>query len=154
MKKFRYPLERLKQFRELELNSAADDLRLISTEVQKVKARISEINASILESQRSLMTAEKKTGTIHHDLRKLTSVYVNSAQTDQKDLEEKLKDMEHQQEKLHAHLLEKKQSVRILENHEERLGTMHQLEEQSQHQKEDDELWLSRSQHDMIGKSV
>jgi len=152
MKKFRYPLERLKQFRELELITAADDMRQISNEVQSVKTRITELHASILETQRALVNAEKKTGTIQQDLRKLTSLYVHSAQLDQEKLDKKLKELEQQQEKLHAHLLEKKQSVRMLENHQGRLNTFYQAAAQSLEQKEDDELWLTRPQNNSTGK--
>lgn len=144
MKKFRYPLDRLKQFREFELVGAADAMTQISTLVQDMRARISKKLSSIKDTQHGLISSETKTGTIQPDLRKLTSLYVHSMQEEQAQLEKILKEVEQQQEQTHEHLLEKKQSVKILENHQERLSTHYQLSLQTMQLKEDDELWLIR----------
>jgi flagellar biosynthesis chaperone FliJ len=152
MKNFRYPLERLKQFRELEMNSAADEMRLVTAQVQEIKTRIEKLKSSILDAQRTLSNSEKKNGTIQHDLRKLTATYVKSVQQDKELLEKSLLELEKQQESTHAHLLEKKRSVKILENHEGRLSTNFQLKIQNLIHKEDDELWLTRPQNTAQGK--
>lgn len=147
MKKFRYPLERLKQVRDLELSSAADTLREIVTEMQKVKSEIENKQGAIHAAQKLLVDSEAKSGTVRPDLRSLSALYIHAVQTEREQLDKIFMELQEKQLQAHALLLEKKQSVKMLENHEKRLSSHHQLHLQKVQQKEDDELWLTRRQN-------
>lgn len=144
MKKFQYRLERLKQVRSLELTEAAEHLRKVAGRLQEVTKHIREKEAAVTELNKNLVLSEEKSGTVRPDLRKLTSLYVQAVQTECKKLEQVQHKLQHEHELAHTQLMDKKQSVKILENHEERLSSQHQVTMQIFQQKEDDEMWLMR----------
>lgn len=144
MKNFRYPLERLKQVRELEMATAADELRQIAATVQEVRNDLQSKQTAMQNAQTLLVETEAKSGMVRPDLRKMTTLYVQSIQVERDKLEAVLQELEQKQKDAHDRLVEKKQSVKMLEKHEDRLQSSYQLAMQSFQQKEDDELWLIR----------
>jgi len=144
MKKFRYPLERLKQFRALELVTASDAMRQLAAQIHVVEGSISEKQSAIQQAQGNLVSAETASGMVQPDVRRRAGLYIDSVQQEQEQLEQTLDELLQQHAQAHAHLVEKKQSVKMLENHEQRLSTSHHAHQQTLQNKESDELWLTR----------
>lgn len=147
MKKFRYPLQRLKQYREFELESAADTVHLIKEQIVQTQQKITEKQSTINQAQQKLIRAEANTGIVDPELRRLTGLYIDTIQQDKQQLEHTLSELQAQHEHAHTQLLEKKQAVKILENHKQRLSQTHEALEQNLQFKENDELWLTHKTH-------
>ncbi|TCS37725.1 flagellar export protein FliJ [Paucimonas lemoignei] len=147
MKNFRYPLDRLKQVRELELATAVDELRQVAATVQRVQNDLQSKQTAIQKAQTVLVETESKSGTVRPDLRKMTALYVQTVQAERDKIEAVLHELEQQQKEAHDRLIEKKQSVKMLEKHEDRLKSSFRLAMQGIQQKEDDELWLVRQKN-------
>lgn len=145
MKKFQYPLSKLRQVRDIEVSVASDALREVTAQVLKVEVLIEEHRTAIRSAQIKLVETETRTGQISPEMRSTTAWYVQVTQQEQQSLERTLAELKEQEEQLHQQVVSKKQSVKMLDKHETRLASAHDYMVQNVLQKESDELWLTRS---------
>ncbi|MBC7380682.1 MAG: hypothetical protein H7346_25055 [Burkholderiaceae bacterium] len=144
MKSFQYPLARLKQIRDVEMQAGVSAVHALQQAIDGVEQQINEKIQETRTVWQTLQETERKQGRLQLDMRRLSGLYVRSLHIAQIQLQQQREGLEQEQAVAHEALLQKRQSVRMLERHEQRLSDDFHTAREKAVQRRGDDAWLAR----------
>ena len=144
MKSFQDPLARLKQIRDVEMQAGVSAVHALQQAIDGVDQRINEKIQETRTVWQTLQDTERKQGRLQLEMRQLSGLYVHGLHAAQLQLEKRREGLEQERAVAHEALLQKRQSVRMLERHEQRLSDDFHTAREKTVQRRDDDAWLAR----------